>query len=113
MKRDAVAERVRDDYGIELSEIMDEFPEQGQRQEIESEIGELRRKISNIGAVNMESLEELEDLGIFPASMSEMLGVCAEDESPRQEHMGLIAMATENENLESEGSPSGSGQEGG
>lgn len=62
MKRDAVAERLRDDYGIELSEIEDELDDQGERQAIEQEIAELRRKISNIGAVNMESLAELDDL---------------------------------------------------
>ena len=42
--------------------------------------------------------------------MSEMLGVCAENESPRQKYMGLIAMATENENLESGDETPGSGQ---
>ena len=55
-------------------------------------------------------MEEPEDFGLLPATMSRLLRVCAEHESPRQEHMGLITMATENENLESEGSPSGSDQ---
>ena len=55
-------------------------------------------------------MEEPEDLGIFPASMSEMFGVCAEDESPRQEYMGLIGMSITENASESEGSPSGSGQ---
>ena len=39
-----------------------------------------------------------------------MLGVCAEDESPRQEHMGLIIMAIANENPESGDETPGSGQ---
>ena len=42
--------------------------------------------------------------------MSEMLGVCAENESPRQEYMGLIGMSITENASESEGSPSGSGQ---
>lgn len=62
MKRDTVAERVRDDYGIELAEIEDDVEEQGEREEVETEIGDLRRKINNIGAVNMESLAELDEL---------------------------------------------------
>jgi len=56
-------------------------------------------------------VEEPEDLGIFPASMSEMLGVCAEDESPRQDHMGLMDMSTVNENLESGDKTPGFGQQ--
>lgn len=62
MKRNTIVERVRDDYGIELSEIGDELEDAGQREELESEISDLRRKLGNIGAVNMESLSELEDL---------------------------------------------------
>ena len=62
MKRNTIVERVRDDYGIELSEISDELEDAGQREELESEISDLRRKLGNIGAVNMESLSELEDL---------------------------------------------------
>ena len=62
MKRDTVSERVRDDYGIELAELVDTPEMAEEREEIEAEIGDLRRKIGNIGAVNMESLAELEDL---------------------------------------------------
>lgn len=62
MKRDAVAERVRDDYGIELAEMEEDPLDAGERAEVEAEIIELRRKVNNIGAVNMESLEELDEL---------------------------------------------------
>ena len=62
LKREGVAERVRDDYGIELSSIEQQLSEELERAEIDQEIADLRRKISNIGAVNMESLAELEEL---------------------------------------------------
>ena len=57
--------RLRDDYQIELSSLKLDAAseeEQQQRDEVDSEISTLRRKISNIGAVNMEALTELEEL---------------------------------------------------
>lgn len=71
LRRETVVERVRDDYGIELSVIEDELQEQGDREEIEREISELRRKISNIGAVNMESVAELDELESRFGALSE------------------------------------------
>lgn len=62
MKRDTVVERVRDDYGVELADLETELDEEAERAEIDQEIGSLRKKLNNIGAVNMESLAELEDL---------------------------------------------------
>ena len=63
-ERDALAQRLREDYQIELSELEDEPDEEEQREReaIDTEIVELRRKISNIGAVNLDALNELEDL---------------------------------------------------
>ncbi|MCP4194234.1 MAG: chromosome segregation protein SMC [Planctomycetaceae bacterium] len=66
LERDGLAQRVQDDYGIELSKI-ENLPEESaeeqlEREEIDREIAELRRKISNIGAVNMAALEEIESL---------------------------------------------------
>ncbi len=63
-ERSGLAERLNEDYGIEVAHLNaaitdDEHPE---RDEVGEEISELRRKISNIGSVNMESLEELQDL---------------------------------------------------
>jgi len=59
-----LADRIRDDYGIELAEVGDEASEEAQqeREEVEAEIDDLRRKLNNIGAVNMEALNELDDL---------------------------------------------------
>ena len=66
LERDGLAQRVQDDYGIELAKIEDlpeeSAEEQIEREEVDREIAELRRKISNIGAVNMAALEEIESL---------------------------------------------------
>jgi len=63
-ERSTMADRLREDYGIELAELehapTDE--EQHQREEVQSEIDDLRRKINNLGNVNIEALEELDDL---------------------------------------------------
>ena len=60
-ERSGLADRLREDYGIELSELehrpSDE--EQHQREEVQQEIEELRQKINNLGNVNLEALEEL------------------------------------------------------
>ncbi len=93
----ALADRVRDDYGIELAALehgagerrgvagerrgvsptcdapMEEEPADEpatdepppdalQREQVEAEIAELRRKIAGIGNVNLEALEELDEL---------------------------------------------------
>lgn len=63
-ERNSLAERMRDDYGIELDQVPDSVSqeEEVERQEVEEEISALRRKINNIGAVNMDALAELDDL---------------------------------------------------
>ncbi len=64
LERNALADRLREDYQIELAELehspTDE--EQQQREEVQNEIAELRRKINNLGNVNLEALAELEQL---------------------------------------------------
>ena len=63
-ERTSMADRLREDYGIELAELehtaTDE--EQHQREEVQQEIEELRQKINNLGNVNLEALDELEQL---------------------------------------------------
>ncbi|MDG2207756.1 MAG: chromosome segregation protein SMC [Pirellulales bacterium] len=63
-QRDALAERMLEDYGIELTKLNEpehaEFEEE--REGVENEIAELRRKIDVIGNVNLDALEELEGL---------------------------------------------------
>ena len=71
LERDSVAQRVRDDYDIDLSEVDESqiaaFNSEGDdteftRDEINKQISDLRRKISNVGAVNMAALEEIEQM---------------------------------------------------
>lgn len=63
-EQNSLAKKLREDYGLRIAELEDDYRQQ-QQQEIEAaeeEINTLRRKISNIGAVNMEALQELDDL---------------------------------------------------
>jgi len=64
-QKSALEERLREDYDIDISslQVADETAEQTQqREEVEREIETLRRKLNNIGAVNMEALGELNEL---------------------------------------------------
>jgi chromosome segregation protein len=63
-ERTAMADRLREDYGIELSELEHAATdqEQHQRDAVQQEIEELRQKINNLGNVNLEALDELEQL---------------------------------------------------
>jgi len=62
--RTTVADRLRDDYGLDLAQLEHEVTsdESRQRDEIDAEIAELRRKITHIGNVNLDALAELEEL---------------------------------------------------
>ncbi|MDY0169904.1 MAG: chromosome segregation protein SMC [Thermoguttaceae bacterium] len=63
-RRSALADRLREDYGIELGELEHQptGEEQHERDQVQEEIDELRRKIGNLGNVNLEALEELQQL---------------------------------------------------
>ncbi|MBM3998705.1 MAG: chromosome segregation protein SMC [Planctomycetes bacterium] len=64
-QRAALVDRFRDEFGAEIGELEGDAAERvppEERARIEEEIASLRRKISNIGAVNMEALRELDDL---------------------------------------------------
>jgi chromosome segregation protein len=63
-ERSTLADRLREDYAIELGELEHEAsPEElQQRDEVESEIAELRGKLNSIGGVNLDALTELEEL---------------------------------------------------
>ena len=64
LELDQLCTRLLDDYGIEIAVVEaqkpDDLPEE--RSAIDEEIEGLRRKISNIGAVNMDAVNELEEL---------------------------------------------------
>ena len=63
-KLQTLADRLREDYGLELAELTTEpTPQEAQeRAATEAEIESLRRKINQLGAVNLDALEELDDL---------------------------------------------------
>ena len=64
LERTALLDRLREDYGIDLSQ-QENAPtqeEQQQREAVQQEIDELRGKINHLGNVNLESLDELQQL---------------------------------------------------
>ncbi|MCA9268993.1 MAG: hypothetical protein KDA41_11010, partial [Planctomycetales bacterium] len=71
-EREHLAQRLADDYGLDLAAMQsDESDEQShEREAVEQEIADLRRKINNVGAVNLEALDELEQLEERFASLS-------------------------------------------
>lgn len=64
LERGALADRLRDDYQIELAQLqhIPSDEEQRQREEVDREIAELRRKLNHLGNVNLDALAELEEL---------------------------------------------------
>jgi chromosome segregation protein len=63
-ERQTLAERLREDYGIEIADLDRPVSEDElrQREEIDEEIAQLRRKLTSIGAVNLDALLEVEEL---------------------------------------------------
>jgi chromosome segregation protein len=65
-ERQTLVDRLREDYQIDLAELtaqQEHDPQLAeQRAEVEAEIESLRRKIHQIGAVNLDALEELDEL---------------------------------------------------
>ncbi len=71
-ERRTLADRLREDYGLELAELTHEpSPEEAeQRAAVEEEIESLRRKINQIGAVNLDALDELDELELRFGTLS-------------------------------------------
>ena len=71
-ERTNVADRLREDYSIELAELehapTDE--ELYEREAVETEITDLRRKVNNMGGVNIDALEELDELEVRFGSLT-------------------------------------------
>ncbi len=63
-ERTTLESRLREDYGIELADLSHQPTpeEQHQREEVETEIADLRRKLTNIGGVNLDSLSEVDEM---------------------------------------------------
>ena len=81
-ERTILAERLMDDYGIEIAELLasdiksasgdlQAGSEDDERTSVDEEITDLRRKLTNIGSVNMDALEELTDLESRHSDLSE------------------------------------------
>ncbi len=65
LEKDQLAQRLKDDYGIDLTELShrdESESEQAARSEVDAEIADLRQKLGSIGSVNMDALAELESL---------------------------------------------------
>ncbi len=63
-ERTTLADRLREDYGIELA-VLEHEPsaeELQERADVEREISELRGKLNSIGGVNLDALAELDEL---------------------------------------------------
>jgi chromosome segregation protein len=63
-ERTSMADRLREDYGIDLAalETSATGEQKHERDAVQREIEELRQKINNLGNVNLEALDELEQL---------------------------------------------------
>jgi chromosome segregation protein len=71
-QRTTLADRLREDYAIELGEL-EQAPspeELNQREAVEQEIADLRRKINLMGGVNLDALAELDELEARHAHLS-------------------------------------------
>ena len=73
-ERGRLAERIEEAYGIDVSELVSTAnlneDEELARDEVDREITELRETLSNLGSVNMDAVEELEDLEVRFTSLS-------------------------------------------
>jgi chromosome segregation protein len=72
-QRDTLVQRLQEDYQIDLTDLYATTgaatPQAASPQEANAEIEELRRKLSRLGAVNLDSLSELSDLETRAASL--------------------------------------------
>ncbi|EMI56993.1 chromosome segregation protein SMC [Rhodopirellula sallentina] len=66
LKRNTLAERIKEDYEIDLrgDDPPEEIAEIEDRAAVDAEIAKLRSQVQNVGSVNMEALEELNELQV-------------------------------------------------
>ncbi len=91
-QRTTLAERLRDDYGIEIADL-DQAPtaeEAQQREEVEQEIAELRRKINQLGNVNLEALAEVDELESRFGALSAQYGDLTKAKASLEQIIGKI-----------------------
>lgn len=77
-EKDLLINRYREEYEVELEEYgkessTDSQPEAASTAEREQEIADLRRKINNLGAVNLEAVSELNDLEVRHERLDQQL----------------------------------------
>lgn len=92
LEMESLAGRLRDDYQVELGEIAldGQWSDERPRDEIDLEIQELRRKINQMGAVNLEALDELEELAQRHAHLSGQYQDLAQAKSSLEQIIGRI-----------------------
>ncbi len=73
LNRETLAERLREDYGIEIEQLEQPTSEDEvhERDSVDREIADLRHRLATLGSVNMEALSELDDLETRFARLSE------------------------------------------
>jgi chromosome segregation protein len=71
-ERTTLADRLREDYSIELAELEHEpsAEELRERTQVEREIADLRGKLNSIGGVNLDALAEVEELEVRYGTLS-------------------------------------------
>ena len=72
LERTSLATRLKEDYDVELAEL-EHIPtdaELAEREAVDREISDLRRKLNQLGNVNLDALAELEELEKRHASLS-------------------------------------------
>lgn len=72
-QRNTLADRLREDYEIDIAQLDPKISAQpcAERTAVEDEIADLRRKLNNIGAVNLDAVTELDSLESRFGSLSQ------------------------------------------
>ena len=95
-QRDTLVQRLREDYQIELAELLRQPQPQAPDAEpfvpqtAQEEIDELRKKLSRLGAVNMEALQELNELESRSTSLQAQYNDLMDAKKSLEEIIGKI-----------------------
>ncbi|TMQ32643.1 MAG: hypothetical protein E6K70_17440, partial [Planctomycetota bacterium] len=98
-RRATLVERMREDYQLDLAELFRSRPAQATRdgsrqplnaEQVQEEIAELRRKLSRLGSVNLDSLQELAELENRAGNLKAQANDLAAAKQALQEIIGKI-----------------------